>query len=286
MNKDFITEIAPGRIFVECGPISMMIAAWQNGAPLAGLCKQAARQAVACLEAITSCRRESSLPWGECRPEKLTPTARKMWDAVRLTGDSTMTPMAAVAGAIADVTADWLAAHGATKVICNNGGDIALRLAPGEELIAGIAPRIGSARFSHTLRLTAFDGAGGIATSGFGGRSFTRGIADAVTVVARSAAVADAFATFLANASFIESMAVKQALAKELDPSTDIPELTVTTRIGRLSPAEKERSLQQIENTAAGALRRGDILAVIAQVQGHDRICPEFYSPKITKTEG
>jgi uncharacterized protein len=40
----------------------------------------------------------------------------------------------------------------------------------------------------------------GIATSGWRGRSFSRGIADSVTVLAKTAAMADAAATVIANA--------------------------------------------------------------------------------------
>ncbi|MEE4345380.1 MAG: UPF0280 family protein, partial [Paracoccaceae bacterium] len=107
-----------------------------------------------------------------------------------------ITPMAAVAGSVADeVLAAMLAAVPLTRAYVNNGGDIALHLAPGAEYSAAIAGLDGQLAGRITLR--AGDGIGGIATSGQGGRSLSLGIASSVTVLARNAATADAAATLI-----------------------------------------------------------------------------------------
>jgi hypothetical protein len=74
----------------------------------------------------------------------------------------------------------------------------------------------------------------GMATSGFGGRSFTLGIADAATVVSGSGAVADAAATYVGNATNVETWLVARKKAAEIDPDTDIPDEMVTVRVGKL----------------------------------------------------
>ena len=85
------------------------------------------------------------------------------------------------------------------KAYVNNGGDIALHLAPGAvdatPAIAGTGHGL-----ADRVIIRADDPVRGIATSGWRGRSFSLGIADAVTVLARTAAEADAAATMIANA--------------------------------------------------------------------------------------
>ena len=82
-----------------------------------------------------------------------------------------MTPMAAVAGAIADLTVEALEGWGATKAFANNGGDIAIKLTPEESTCIGIVSCLANGKISHKLTLTGRDGIGGVATSGLGGRS-------------------------------------------------------------------------------------------------------------------
>ena len=65
-----------------------------------------------------------------------------MWTAAKRIGDGDLTPMAAVAGTIAAATADFLEHLGMTRVVVNNGGDLALRLKGEEKLYIGIRPRV------------------------------------------------------------------------------------------------------------------------------------------------
>ena len=89
-----------------------------------------------------------------------------------------------------------LVGPGIVRAQVNNGGDIALFLAPGERLRCALAV---SGGMDHTTVWSDMP-VRGIATSGWRGRSFSLGIADAVTVLAHSAAIADAAATMIANA--------------------------------------------------------------------------------------
>ncbi len=112
-----------------------------------------------------------------------------------------LTPMAAVAGAVAEeILAAMTAAAPLARAYVNNGGDIALHLAPRRDLRDrhGRPPR--SPALFGRATISGADAARGIATSGWRGRSFSLGIADAVTVIARDAATADAAATLIANA--------------------------------------------------------------------------------------
>ena len=93
------------------------------------------------------------------------------------------------------------------------------------------------------LRITANDGVGGIATSGLGGRSFTKGIATAVTVAAPRAAMADACATAVANAVYTPHPTIKLEFAKNIDPDSDIGEHQVVCGVDDLPPEVVEKSV-------------------------------------------
>ena len=112
-----------------------------------------------------------------------------------------ITPMAAVAGAVAEeILAAMLSVADLARAYVNDGGDIALHLSAGENFVVGMVERPDRPSLFGTTTLNASDAVRGIATSGWRGRSFSLGIADAVTVLADSAAAADAAATIIANA--------------------------------------------------------------------------------------
>jgi ApbE superfamily uncharacterized protein (UPF0280 family) len=153
--------------------------------------------------------------------------------------------MAAVAGTIADAVADWLFEQGSTRVIVDNGGDIAVRLAQGERATVGVRPQITSRLISHVIYLDSSRSAWGVTTSGMGGRSFTRGIASAVTVLADNASVADAAATAVANSCFVEDKGIIQLPAEKIEPNSDLMGTLITTEVGHLS---SEKILAAINN--------------------------------------
>ena len=96
----------------------------------------------------------------------------------------------------------------------------------------------------------------GVATSGRHGRSFTLGIADAVTVLAADAATADAAATLLANAVDLPGHpAIDRTPAVELAPDSDLGDRLVTVGVGHLADEEIEAALAA-GHAAAEAMRR------------------------------
>jgi ApbE superfamily uncharacterized protein (UPF0280 family) len=112
------------------------------------------------------------------------------------------------------------------------------------------------------------DGIGGIATSGFNGRSFSMGIADSVTVLAANAAAADAAATLVANAVKVDTAAVERRPASALDPDSDLGDRLVTTHVGALAPVEIRAALASGRREAERFLGRGLIRGAVLMLRG------------------
>ena len=153
-----------------------------------------------------------------------------------------ITPMAAVAGAVAEeMLGVMTAAAKLSRAYVNDGGDIALHLAPGEHFVVGMVERPDRPSLFGTVTLDSMQPVRGIATSGWRGRSFSLGIADAVTVLADDAAMADAAATVIANAVDLPGHpSVVRMPARSLAPDSDLGDRLVTQGVGELSPAEIE----------------------------------------------
>ncbi|MGA2291668.1 UPF0280 family protein [Bradyrhizobium sp.] len=186
------------------------------------------------------------------------PVARRMHAAVApFASDHFITPMAAVAGAVAEeILGAMLDAACVTRAYVNNGGDIALHLSCGERFTIGLLDRPDAQGVVQTTMVGADDPARGIATSGRHGRSFSLGIADAVTVLARTASQADAAATIIANAVDLPGHpAVVRCPAHDLQPDSDLGARLVTREVGALSGSEIARAV------SAGAACAGELLA-------------------------
>ena len=195
--------------------------------------------------------------------------ARRMWYACAPFADVFITPMAAVAGAVADeVLAAMIAGRKLRKAYVNNGGDIAIHLAPGEQFETGIVGDISKPKITATARIAAADKVRGIATSGWRGRSFSLGIADSVTVLARDAAAADAAATLVANAVDVDHPAVERRPARDLDPDSDLGEHRVTVAVGALDFDSVALALARGRRTARGFREAGLIEAAYIELQG------------------
>ncbi len=271
MTKDFqksIRLISEGRVLAECGPMRLVIGCRVGRVPQPLLGRQAAGEAFGYLERLARLRHLLSRPAPEVPGDLRDPLAVRMLENVRAVGDLDLTPMAAVAGSIADAVADFLFDRGMTKVVVDNGGDVAVRLRPGETASVGLQPQVQHPDLSHVLRLDSRVPAWGIATSGLGGRSLTRGIASAATVIAESACRADAAATALANATFVPDPGIVQRPAEELDPESDIAGLPVTVRVETLSAQTIERAFSQAMEKAETLVARGVIRGAFLQVQG------------------
>ncbi len=160
--------------------------------------------------------------------------------------DHFITPMAAVAGSVAEeILGAMRTRRGSTRAYVNNGGDIALHLADGEQFIGRADGPPGPAGLAANDDIEADDPVRGIATSGRHGRSFSLGIADAVTVLARTASRADAAATIIANAVDLPGHpAVIRCPANELQPDSDLGSRLVTRDVGPLTEDEIETALR------------------------------------------
>jgi ApbE superfamily uncharacterized protein (UPF0280 family) len=172
--------------------------------------------------------------------------ARRMYAAVApFASKHFITPMAAVAGAVAEeILGAMVAAARLDRAYVNNGGDIALHLADGEQFTVGLMDRPDRQGLMRTMIVDAADPVRGVATSGRHGRSFSLGIADAVTMLARTASEADAAATIIANAVDLPGHpAVVRAPAHDLQPDSDLGARLVTRDVGELSGSEIEGAL-------------------------------------------
>ena len=199
--------------------------------------------------------------------------AHRMVAAVRACAVGFVTPMAAVAGSVADEAAAVLAARpGIAHAYVNNGGDIALHLAPGARLSVGVVPSLREAIPRARIEVASDSEVRGIATSGWQGRSHSLGIADAVTVLARSAALADAAATLVANAVHVDHPGIRREPARTLDEDSDLGDRLVTVAVPPLDPKAIDAALDA-GVTAARALRtRGVIEGAALSLQGRWRV--------------
>src|ERR1700692_531345 len=180
--------------------------------------------------------------------------ARRMAAAVRPYASRIfITPMAAVAGAVAEeILAGMTSNAELSRAYVNDGGDIALHLTVGEKFVVGMVERPDQTSLLGTTMIQCSDPVRGIGTSGWGGRSFSFGIADAVTVLADTAAMADAAATVIANAVDLPGHdGIKRVRACELAPDSDLGERLVTQSVGELSIEEIQQALDAGTSVAA-----------------------------------
>lgn len=188
--------------------------------------------------------------------------ARRMFEAVLPHASRTfITPMAAVAGAVAEEILEVMtSAATLSRAYVNDGGDIALHLEFGENFIVGMVADPERPSLFGTATIESYQPIRGIATSGWRGRSFSLGIADAVTVLAPTASRADAAATIIANAVDLPGNSkIERAPARELAPDNDLRDLLVTQSVGDLTTAE-------IREALAGGVRMAEYLREVGLI--------------------
>ena len=204
------------------------------------------------------------------------PVARRMWQACQPFAHDFITPMAAVAGSVAQEIIACYQRPGIARAWVNNGGDIAMHLTPGQSLKVGLyadIARLDVAQLQDQLLLDgqfSVDAAvpvRGVATSGWRGRSFSMGIADSVTVLARTAAQADAAATVIANAVNVNDARVQRAPAASLKDDSDLGQRLVTTGVPPLAPALVLQALQAGMATARSLQNKGLIYSALLVCQ-------------------
>ena len=262
------------RLHLHHGPIDLVI-----GADAAG---EAARQRAFAAAAarfdglladlvVDLKRHRSRLLPGD--PDPRDPVARRMYDAARPhCGDAFLTPMIAVAGAVADEVLQAMLKTGPLdRAYVNNGGDIAVHLAGDRTFSVAMALQDG--RDIGRIAFGPESGIGGVATSGAGGRSFSMGIADSVTVLASSAASADVAATLIANAVDLpDHPAIRRERADSLQPDSDLGERTVVTHVPPLDPGQCDRALARGRAVADRMLARGLIRGAALFLQGRSAL--------------
>jgi uncharacterized protein len=239
-------RLADGRLHLHDGPIDLIIEAFGETTAVEGAYVAAWRRFATILDELCA-----ELPLLRADPRAGGPTpqgavARRMAAAVNaFRARRFLTPMAAVAGAVAEeVLGAMTGGRRLARAYVNDGGDIALHLEPGETFSIGMIDRPHRPSPIGCATIDAADRVRGVATSGWRGRSFSLGVADAVTVLAASAAAADAAATLIANAVDIPGHpAIERAPACDLDPQSDLGERRVTVAVGPLTPDEVDRAL-------------------------------------------
>jgi ApbE superfamily uncharacterized protein (UPF0280 family) len=255
------------------GPIDLVLEAFGAGTEIEAAYAQAWMRFETILEELVAELPALRTPVTRNGPRLAGPVARVMRDACAPHRERFVTPMAAVAGAVADaVLAAMTTGRDLDKAYVNNGGDIALHLAPGAALTTGLVALGARPSFDGLARIAAASPVRGIATSGWRGRSLSLGIADSVTVLARGAAEADVAATLVANAVDLDDPAVRRAPARELAPDSDLGDRSVTVDVGPLSADKVDRALAHGLDCARTMARRGLILDACLTLQDETRV--------------
>ena len=279
------------RVHMQDGPIDLILEAFGSHSNVALAYRAAASRFVTVLDELCGelavlrqqAREDAPLPAGSM--------ARHMFEAVRpYAARQFITPMAAVAGAVAEeILRAMTSAAPISRAYVNDGGDIALYLTSGQAFVVGmveypdtganlayrtppngrhfVSPLFGSTtiRFEQPIR--------GIATSGWRGRSFSLGIADAVTVLADTASMADAAATIVANAVDLPGHpGIGRARACDLAPDSDLGERWVTQSVSGLSATEIREALEGGVREAESLSAAGLIRAAALTLQGTVRV--------------
>jgi uncharacterized protein len=263
------------RLHLHDGPIDVVLEAFGDAREIEVAYRAAAARFMTVLDELCS---ELTFLRKPAQPDGPWPggsVARRMADAVKPYASQTfITPMAAVAGAVAEeLLATMISTANLSRAYVNDGGDIALHIAPGEKFVVGMVERPDRASLFGTTTIQSSDLIRGIATSGWRGRSFSLGIADTVTILANTAVMADAAATVVANAvNLPEHPAIGRVPACELAPDSDLGERLVTQSVGELGPGEVREALTAGMRVAESLCASGLIRAAALSLQGETQV--------------
>jgi ApbE superfamily uncharacterized protein (UPF0280 family) len=260
------------RLHLQDGPIDLIVGAKGKAAEIRAAYDAAAYRFTGLLDELCAELpelRKAAEPAG-CDLKGV--VARRMHAAVApFAGNCFITPMAAVAGAVAEeVLGEMLGAARLDRAYVNNGGDIALHLGYGEQFTVALMDRPDRLGVMRTMIVEADDPSRGVATSGRHGRSFSLGIADSVTVLAPTASRADAAATIVANAVDLPGHpAITRCPANEVQSDSDLGARLVTRDVGELAGNEIGRALDAGARCArellAGGMIDGAVLCLCGE---------------------
>lgn len=270
-------QALPGqRWHFQHGPIDIVIGADGEASAVHAAHEAAWQRFTTVLDELVCELSELRQPLGD-RCELAGPVARRMWQACHPYRAGFVTPMAAVAGSVAQELIEHYARPGIQRAWVNNGGDVALHLAPGESIRVGLFADL--ARFDAAAAVLPLQTDGhmtvhatlpvrGVATSGWRGRSFSFGIADSVTVLARTAAQADVAATLIANAVNVPDARIDRRPANELRHDTDLGDRPVTFHVPPLDQATVLRAVRAGQRMARELQASDLIWSAIIVCQG------------------
>lgn len=288
MNTAQRRSLGAGRWHLNHGPIDIVVEAQGEAAAVAQAHEAAWERFATVLDALVA-----ELPLLR-QPVHQTCTlqgriAQRMWQACAPFSAGFITPMAAVAGAVAQELVACYRRPGIARAWVNNGGDIALHLAPGQSVRVGLFadlarfdPRdAGRIETDGQFEIASSLPVRGVATSGWRGRSFSLGIADSVTVLAATAAQADAAATVIANAVDVEDAGIHRRPASACKDDSDLGDIPVTVDVETLAPAQVGRALDAGVACAVALQRAGLVWSVVLVCQGRHRTVEPLYSSAI-----
>ena len=263
------------RLHLHDGPIDLIVEAFGTPMAINAAYHAAANRFEHVLDEL--CQELAILrsPTTKAAPRPQGPIAKRMVDAVAPYCEQTfITPMAAVAGAVAEeILSAMTSVATLSRAYVNNGGDIALHLTPGECFVAGMVGHLDRPSLFGTTTLTSGQPIRGIATSGWPGRSFSLGIADAVTVLADCAAMADAAATIIANAIDLPGHpGITRIRACDLSPDSDLGKRLVTQGVDNLTLSEIHTALDAGEAAAHSLLTERLIRSAALRLASETRI--------------
>jgi hypothetical protein len=271
-------NLGDGRQHFQHGPIDIVAQAEGESAAVASAHEAAAKRFATILSELVKELPVLRQPISTQAPCPLNgPIARIMWEACQRCPSDFITPMAAVAGSVAQELIAFYEQPGISRAWVNNGGDIALYLTPGTHVeiglfadlskLDGLAIQQGIS-LDGRLSVDYAMGVRGIATSGWRGRSFSLGIADSVTVLAQSAGLADAAATVIANAVNTAHPAVERLPANQVKDDADLGEKLVTVHVPALDDNTVHEALKQGLQQALQMKQNGLIFASVLTCQG------------------
>ena len=265
-----------GRLHFQHGPIDIVAYAQGNPARVRSAHDDAWRRFSTVLaELVAELAQLRSAVGAQCALRG--DVARTMWDACHRCAEGFITPMAAVAGSVAQALIASYDRPGIERAWVNNGGDIALHLTEGHPVRVGLFADIArldeamlhtGIRSDGVMEIDAAMGVRGVATSGWRGRSHSLGVADSVTVLASTAALADAAATVVANAVNIEDPSIVRRPAASLKDDSDLGELAVTVDVPALDPEKISLALARGLEAACRLRAKGLILECVLTCQG------------------
>jgi ApbE superfamily uncharacterized protein (UPF0280 family) len=267
-----MARLSGGRLHFQHGPIDLVLLVEGPREAVEVAYGRAWRRFTTVLDELVAELPLLRKPLGDEPPAVEGPVARRMLAACWSYRDKYITPMAAVAGAVAEEILAVMTAGPLRRSMVNDGGDIAFFLSAGEQITLGVVDNPELPEMAGTVAIHASDPSRGVATSGWRGRSQSLGIADAATVLARSAAEADAAATMIANAVDVDHPAVRRAPAWLVKDDSDLGDLLVTVDVGVLPQDIVAKALANGEREARALLARGLIHGAVLLLQGQSRV--------------